>query len=175
MRLFKGFIIGLALLALGACTATQQSLQAAADSNILNYTVGKPYAQIAAQNTTSFEGMMGREKAYGNLIHLSQLSNGDRLYRHGQAYAAHSTSTDFLLMGGGSTRYDYRLFYFRVGQDGVIKDYANGVVTAQQVECVNYVGGIFQSCTDTAMLSSDISQMDAQVRTSAGMPLSAWD
>jgi hypothetical protein len=163
------------VLVLGACTAAQQSLQASADANILNYTLGKPYAQIAAQNTTSFEGMMGREKAYGNLIHRSQLPNGDTLYRHGQAYAAQTNSTDFLFMGGNSTRYDYRLFYFRVGADGVIKDYANGVVSAQQIECVNYIGGIFQNCTDTALLSSDVSQMDAQVRTSASMPLSAWN
>lgn len=175
MGFLRGALAGLALLALGACTAAQQSIQASADANILRFTVDKPYAQIAAQNTTSFEGLMGREKAYGDLIHSSQLANGDTLYRHGQAYAAQTTSTDFLFMGGGSTRYDYRLFYFRVGADGVIRDYANGVVSGQQIECVEYIGGIFRNCTDTALLSTDISQMDAQVRTSAGMPLSAWN
>lgn len=173
--LARAVAAALAILALAACTATQQGIQASADANILSYTVGKPYAEIAGQNSMSMGGLMGREKAYGELIQSSQLPNGDTLYRHGQAHAAQTTSTDFLFMGGDSTRFDYRLFYFRVGADGVIKDYANGVVSAQQIECVDYIGGIFQNCSDTVLLSSDMAQMDAVVRTSAGMPLSAWN
>lgn len=174
MKLFRWILVLILTGVLTACSATQQNIQSAADRNVLNFTVGKEYAKIAATNATTTEGLFGREKAYGDRIGQSQLSNGDIVYKHAARNEASESSVNLGLFGGSEKIIDYRLMYFRVGSDGLIKDYANGVVSGEKINCVNYIGGLFQNCDNAQQLSTDIAQMDAAVLTSQSLPLSSW-
>lgn len=172
-RILVAAVIGAAL---AACSAAQQQrIQAGFDQNILDYTVGRDYATIAAREAMTQQALFGDDRAYGDFFGASQLSGGDTLYRHLERSEAATSSSDVLgLVGGDSARIDYRLFYFRVGPDGVIKDYANGVVSGELVRCSYYLGGVFQNCGNTEIASADIAQMDAAVTTSSGQPLASW-
>lgn len=176
IRFSRLVLIGLAAASVTACsTAQQQRIQASFDQNILDYTVGRPYAEIAQREAMTQAALFGTDRAYGDFVGSSPLAGGDTLYRHIEVSEAATTSSDFAgLVGGDRTRFDYRLFYFRVGADGVIKDYANGVVSGQSIGCSYYVGGIFQNCSNQQMASNDLAQMDAAVTTSAGGALASW-
>lgn len=162
--------------ALAACsTASQQRLQARFDRNVLDNTVGKSYADIARKEAWTQAALFGTDHAYGDVFGATQLPGGDTLYRHMERSEAFRSGTDVGgLLTSGTTRFDYRLFYFRVGPDGVIKDTANGVVSGDSIKCVSYIGGIFNKCGNAQLASTDADQMDAAVTTSAGLPLSSW-
>lgn len=176
LRISHLVLAGLAVASLAACSAGQQQrIQASFDRNILDYTLGKPYTEIAQREAMTQEALFGTDYAYGNPFGASPLPGGDTLQRHVEVSAAMQTNTDIAgLFGSDGTRFDYRLFYFRVGPDGVIKDYANGVVSGQLIRCSYYIGGIFENCGNAELASTDMAQMDAAVTTSAGAPLSSW-
>ena len=161
---------------LAACSATdQQSIQQSADQNVLAATVGRPYAEVAATQAMTTEGLFGQDKAYGVLVSQSRLDNGDTVYKHLERTVASQSTTDFFgITGNVEQRIDYRLFYFRVGTDGIIKDFANGVVTGENVNCVTYISGLINNCGDAQVMSSDVAVWDAAVITSSGQPLSSW-
>ena len=173
MRLLRAFAATLVALALLGCSTTQD-LQKAADRNVLSYTVGKPYEQIAATRATTPEAIFQDIKAYGRLIGQSQLAGGDTVYKHIQSRETSRSGVDLGLLGSSTSNTDYALLYFRVGPDGVIRDYANGVVPGESVSCVEYIGGLFTNCDNAQQLTRDIAQMDAAVLTSSGQPLSSW-
>ena len=109
-------------LSVSGCSGTQEQLQLAADRNWLSYAVGQPYAQIAAQKETTMAGLFGDQRAYGDMFAATDLPNGDRLYRHLNRYKASTTSTSVgLLVNSDSANYSYRLLYFRVSPDGIIR------------------------------------------------------
>jgi hypothetical protein len=170
---FRGFAALLLLAALTGCMETQQRLQTAADHNVLSYTIGKSYAEVASQK--ALDDLLLRNKAYGEMISQTALPDGDMLYRHAKPVEA--VQSDFNvggLIGRSKTRYNYSLFYFRVGSDGLIKDYANGVLPGSDVSCMTYLGDIFRNCEDAQLLSNDIARLDAAVRTSSGQTLASW-
>lgn len=174
-RVLIAGLIGGALAGCGV-TGVQQRLQASADRNILDNTVGQPYADVAAREAWTTEALFGNDKAYGDFFASTELPGGDTVYRHLERSEAFNSSTNVAgLFGSGTTRFDYRLFYFRVGPDGIVKDTANGVVSGEQIKCVSYVGGIFERCGNAELASADMTQMDAMVATSAGLPLSSWE
>ena len=169
-------VLAAALLALllAACSSTtQRNIQAGFDSNVLSYTVGKSYAEVAA--TKAMDDLLLQNKAYGEMVSRSQLSGGDMLYRHAKPVEASSSGFDLGVFGGQNKQYNYSLFYFRVDAKGVITDYANGVVPGKEVKCLNYLGGIFQNCDDAQLLTNDIAALDASVKTSTGQPVSSWN
>ena len=171
---FRIVVVALAVMVLAACSSTtQRNIQAGFDSNVLSYTVGKPYAEIAA--TKAMDDLLLQNKAYGEMVSRSQLASGDVLYRHAKPVEASSSGFDLGVFGSEKKQYNYSLFYFRVDQTGTITDYANGVVPGKEISCLNYLGGIFQNCDDARMLSSDIAALDASVRTSTSQPLSSWN
>lgn len=161
------------LIALAACSSTQRNIQAGFDSNVLSYTVGKSYAEVAA--TKAMDDLLLQNKAYGEVVSTSQLPGGDTLYRHAKPVEASSSGFDLGVFGGQSKQYNYSLFYFRVDASGKITDYANGVVPGKDVSCLNYLGGIIQNCDNAQLLSNDIAALDASVRTSSGQPVSSWN
>jgi hypothetical protein len=164
--------VAIAFTALAGCSTTQQNIQAGFDKNVLNYTVGKPYAEVAA--TRAMDDLLLQNRAYGKLFYKSQFANGDTLYRHAKPVEASSSGIDLGVFGSQSKQYNYSLFYFRVGADGKIIDFANGVLPGKEIKCLNYLGGIFQNCQDASLLTNDIAALDAAVKTSAGGPLSSW-
>jgi hypothetical protein len=164
-----------AALALSACSSTQAQIQTAADRNWLGYAVGKPYASVAAEKKMTMEGLFQDDRAAGELLAASDLAGGDRLYRHVDRYQSSTASSSFGgLFGTDSATYSYRLLYFRVSPDGVIRDYANGFVGGETSSCVGWIGGIFKKCEDEAALRQTVQSYDSFVKTSGGQPLTSW-
>ncbi|WP_319529007.1 hypothetical protein [uncultured Cohaesibacter sp.] len=169
-----GLAVGLALL-MAACAGTQEKVQRSVDRNMLTYVVGKPYQSIASQRKTTFEGLFQDDRAYGEVFSQATLANGDMLYRHLDRYeSGEKSSSMFGVVGTSSTQISYRLIYFRVGPDGLIKDTANGFLHGEVKDCTNWVGGIFQTCDDPARMSQTVEGYDNLVLTSSGQPLSSW-
>ncbi len=160
---------------LAACSSAQGDIQQAADRNYLSYMAGKPYAAIAAEKKLTVEGMMYGDRAAGELISTTALAGGDTLYRHVDRYQSGTmTSSVAGIYGKDSATYSYRLLYFRVSPDGVVRDTANGFVPGETQTCIGWIGGIFQKCNNELELRSTVAGFDAVVKTSAGQPLASW-
>jgi hypothetical protein len=173
--LAKALLLAAVAAGLSACSGTQAEIQKAADRNWLSYVVGKPYTGVAAEKKLTMEGMFQDDRAAGEVFATSELAGGDRLYRHLDRYqSATSTSSFGGLVGKDSATYSYRLLYFRVGPDGTIRDYANGFVGGETSSCVGWIGGIFRKCEDEAQLRQTVQSYDSFVKTSTGLPLTAW-
>lgn len=175
MRGFNIAFVCLAVALISSCGATQQELQARADSNVLHYTIGKSYAEIAAKPAMDSAGLFLGTKAYGKEFSETRLPSGDRIYKH--IVSREAFQSDFNaggLIGGTKNRIDSGLFYFLVGPGGTIKDYGNGVVSGGVVKCTTYIGGIIKRCGNAQLAANDAAQMDAAVRTSSGQPISSW-
>jgi hypothetical protein len=158
-----------------ACSSTQAEIQTAADRNWLSYAVGKPYASVAAEKKATMDGLLHDDRSAGELLAASDLAGGDRLYRHVDRYQSSTSSSSFGgLVGKEAATYSYRLLYFRVSPDGVIRDYANGFVGGETSSCVGWIGGIFKKCEDEAALRQTVQSYDSFVKTSQGQALSSW-
>ncbi len=168
-------IIGLiaVVLVMGGCQAPQ-SVQDFSNRQMSRYAVGKSYAQVAA--TPDFEeDSLGRVKLFGQPIGSYQLASGDTVHRHIKRYAAGGVSTDFgIIRSSEKIRYQYRLAYFRVGPDGIVKDMAVGTVPGETNKCVGYFFGIVQNCEDGETPAQSIVIYDQVVRTQDGQPITAW-
>ncbi len=157
------------------CGSTQGDLQQMADRNWLGYMVGKPYAGIAAEKKLTMDGLMHDDRAAGELISVSDLPGGDRLYRHVDRYQSGTMSSSAAgVYSKDSATYSYRLLYFRVSSEGVVRDYANGFVPGETQSCVGWIGGIFTKCKNELELRQTVDGFDAVVKTSQGQPLASW-
>jgi hypothetical protein len=173
--LVKALLLATVASGLAACGSTQAEIQKAADRNWLSYVVGKPYASVAAEKKLTMEGMFQDDRAAGEVFAMSELASGDRLYRHLDRYQSSTATSSFGgLVGKDSATYSYRLLYFRVSPDGVIRDYANGFVGGETSSCVGWIGGIFKKCEDEASLRQTVQSYDSFVKTSQGQLLSSW-
>ena len=167
--------LGTAAALLAACSSAQGDIQQMADHNYLSYMVGKPYASIAAEKKLTVDGLMYGDRAAGELISTSDLPGGDTLYRHVDRYQSGTmTSSVAGIYGKDSATYSYRLLYFRVSPDGLVRDTANGFVPGETQTCVGWIGGIFQKCNNELELRNTVAGFDAVVKTSAGQPLASW-
>lgn len=169
--------IGMAALAMGlaACSGMQEKVQTSVDRKVLSYVVGKPYLSVASQRKTTLEGLFQDDRAYGEVFSQAALINGDTVYRHLDRYeSGEESSSLFGVVGSTKTQISYRLIYFRVGPDGLIKDTANGFLQGEVNSCTNWVGGIFETCDDPARLTQTIDGYDRLVLTSSGQPISSW-
>lgn len=175
MRLLQLVLVGLLALTLSACSASQQqSIQTSVDRNVLSYTLGKQYAQIAKSQKMTGGGLLNNDPTYGKLVSKQKLASGDTIYKHVDNNEASSSSVGIGIIGKTDKRIDLRLLYFRVGKDGIIKDHANGTVTGGNVSCIDWIGGLVQDCGNDQLIAKDVAQMDLVVRTSTGGPLSSW-
>ncbi|WP_127520613.1 hypothetical protein [Mesorhizobium sp. Z1-4] len=166
------FLTALGLL-VAACQAPQ-SVQDFSNKQMGRYAVGKSYAQVAS--TPDFEeDSLGRVKLYGEPIGSFVLASGQIVHRHIKRYAAGGVSTDFgFIRQSEKLRYQYRLAYFLVGQDGVVKDMALGTVPGETNKCVGYFFGIVQNCEGGETPAQSLAIFDQVVRTQNGQPISAW-
>lgn len=170
----KQFITGLfAILLLAACQAPQ-SVQDFSNRQMGRYAIGKSYAEVAA--TPDFqEDSFGRVKMFGQPIGSYQLASGETVHRHIKRYAASTSTTDFgIIRQSEKVRYEYRLAYFRVGMDGIVKDMAIGIVPGETTKCVGRFYGLVENCEDGETPAQSLAIYDQVVRTQDGQPISAW-
>lgn len=162
------------LAALAACTTAPQALQSLGDRNYMRYATGKPYAQIASQSQMSMQGTAGAT-IYGPMIGEYRLSDGDTVYRHIDNVESTRTNVDAgIVMQRESVATRYRLAYFRVGPDGIVKDWATGALPGERLGCTWYAGGFVQQCSSETQRLQSLAVYDSLVRTSSEQPLSTW-
>lgn len=170
VRLSALMFVGAALFAAG-CTAPPEGMVDMANRNYMRFAMNKPYASVAALQPDVMSG----ETAFGPMIGSFALADGDTVYRHVGLGATSQSSADFGVIGGGKRVSTLlRLAYFKVGPDGVVRDWAVGSVPGDQSACRHYAAGIYETCTDVAAQRQSFAVYDSVVKTSSGQPLSAW-
>lgn len=156
------------------CTTAPEALQSLGDRNYMRYATGKPYGQIASQSQMSVEGLAGAT-IYGPMIGEYRLSDGDTVYRHIDNVESTRTNVDAgILMQRESVGTRYRLAYFRVGPDGVVKDWATSALPGERLGCTWYAGGFVQQCSSETQRVQSLAVYDSLVRTSSDKPLPSW-
>jgi hypothetical protein len=109
------------------------------------------------------------------MIGETQLTNGTTIYRHMAPGARTESGTNFAgLVGSSSVSQNNRLSYFLVGPDGIVRDWASGSVQGTASDCVQYIGGIINRCSDMRQLQASLALYDMRVATKAGQPISTW-
>lgn len=175
MRMRSSIAI-LGVMGLAACTAVAEKAEVAANRSFTSYALGKPYQQVAALGQSPLDQLSGNESAsFGPAIGSTPLANGMVIQRHMAPAARTETGSDFGGLAGRqtvSTR--NRLSYFLVGPDGIVKDWATGSVLGTTADCITYIGGLINRCTDTRQLDMALAVYDAQVLTKDGQPISVW-
>lgn len=163
-----------ATLMLGACQSTASRVEQFGARNVMLFAMNKPYEQVV--NTPDFQAdTLGREKIYGPLLASYTLASGDAVHRHIKSDVSSTSNVDLgLITQRERENYTIRLAYFRVGPDGIVRDWAAGSVPGASSRCVGYAGGIIRRCDDRAAIDRSLAEFDAIVRTSAGQPLSSW-
>ncbi|WP_244474643.1 MULTISPECIES: hypothetical protein [unclassified Rhizobium] len=170
-----GFVM-MVLVGLAGCTAVAEKAEVAANRSYTSYALGKPYQQVAGLGQSPLEQLAGSEGAsFGPVIGSTPLANGLVIYRHMAPGARTETGSDFVGLAGRqtvSTR--NRLSYFLVGPDGIVKDWATGSVQGSTADCITYIGGLINRCTDTRQFDMALAVYDSQVLTKDGQPISVW-
>lgn len=167
-------LILLASLAAG-CSQTADKIEAAANRSTTSWAMGKPYTKVAALGNSTLDQLSTEQYGFGQMIGQTPLVDGTILYRHIAPAAETETSSDFAgLVGTSKQITNYRLSYFKVGQDGIVKDWATGSAPGSISDCVSYIGGIFQKCTDQGRVKQALAVYDSSVQTSSGTPISNW-
>ncbi|BAV45793.1 Uncharacterized protein MLTONO_0890 [Mesorhizobium loti] len=174
--MFAGrFVLAFVILsACAGCTTAPEALQSLGDRNYMRYATGKPYTQIASQSQMSVEGLAGAT-IYGPMIGAYRLADGDTVYRHIDNVESTRTNVDAgVLMQRESVGTRYRLAYFRVGPDGIVKDWATGALPGERLGCTWYAGGFVQQCSSETQRLQSLAVYDSLVRTSNDRPLPSW-
>lgn len=162
------------LAAIAGCATAPQALQSLGDRNYMRYAMGKPYTQIASQRQMSMQALAGAT-IYGPMIGEYRLSDGDTVYRHIDNVESTRTNVDAgIVMQRESAGTRYRLAYFRVGTDGIVKDWATGALPGERLGCAWYAGGFVQQCSSETQRLQSLAVYDSLVRTSGEQPLSSW-
>lgn len=161
-------------LALAGCTDMQSRIQTSIDGTVMQSIVGRTYASVnITPPRLPFEPE--REPPYGRLFSVTDLPSGSRIHRHLIRGVAQTTETNFLgLVQSDSQRYSYRLLYFLVDREGIVRATANGFWLGEGDRCVGYVGNIFRTCESSAALAEDVVFFDTLVKTSDGRGLEVW-
>jgi len=167
--------IALTATVLISCSQTAEKIETAANRSTTSWAMGKPYSQVAALGNQPLDQLAADQYGFGQLIGQSPLTDGSTLYRHIAPAAKAETSSDFGgLVGSSKTVTNYRLSYFKVGQDGIVRDWATGSVPGTYSNCINYISGIFQKCQDQGLIRQTMVAYDSQVRTSSGATVDSW-
>jgi uncharacterized protein YceK len=174
MRLFSLIMLGLAMI-LSGCSSVTEKAESAANRSFTSYAMGRSYADIAKMGSSPLEMLAANQSTYGPMIGATKLDNGMTIYRHMAPAAKSETSSEFgLLVGSSSSSENNRLSYFLVGEDGNVKDWATGSVQGNARDCVHYIGGIINKCSDSKQYLASLKLYDSLVKTSKGQPISVW-
>ena len=157
------------------CSQTAEKIENAANRSTTGWAMGKPYTQVAALGNSALDQLATEQTGFGQMIGQTSLADGTILYRHIAPAAQTETSSDFVgLIGKSKQVTNYRLSYFKVGQDGIVKDWATGSAPGSISDCVTYISGIFRKCEDQGRIKQALFVYDNQVRTSSGSPITSW-
>ncbi|WP_226951468.1 hypothetical protein [Rhizobium terrae] len=160
---------------LAGCSAVAEKAENAANRSYTSYAMGKPYTEIASLGQSPLEQLSGSGATYGPMIGETRLTNGMVIYRHMAPGARTERGTNFAgLVGSSAVSENNRLSYFLVGPDGIVRDWATGSVQGNASDCVHYIGGIINRCSDMRQLQASLTLYDSQVRTQGGQPVSSW-
>ena len=169
----KLFII--AAMFLAACSQTAEKIETAANRSTTSWAMGKPYNQVASLGNSTLAQLSTEQYGFGQMIGQSSLQDGSILYRHIAPSAEAESGSDFAGLVGKSKKVtNYRLSYFKVGQDGIVKDWATGSVPGTFSSCVTYIGGVFQKCNDQGRVRQALVSYDSSVRTSSNNTIDSW-
>lgn len=144
------------------------------DKSMLAKTVGKNYNEITTAKPGIGGMLLGEGDKYGSLISGYNLPDGTKVMRHMKKSTASSSSisTNLLPVSYGSNDIAYQLFYFRVGQDGVIRDWASGYYNGASQGCLGILG-VSAACGNEKN-TLPVEKFDSIVVTSENTPLSSW-
>ena len=174
MRLMATLSMTLALV-LAGCSQVAEKAENAANRSFTSYAMGRPYAEVANVGQSTLARLSGSEATFGPMIGATQLKNGMTIYRHiAPAAKTESASSFGGLVGRSTVSQNNRLSYFLVGADGIVKDWATGSVQGSASDCVQYIGGIINRCSDMRQLQASLALYDMRVATKAGQPISTW-
>jgi hypothetical protein len=175
MRAAVMIVVGLAM-GLGGCSSVAEKAENAANRSFTSYALGKPYQQVAAIGQSPLERLSGNDRAtFGPPIGSTALADGSVIHRHMAPGARTETGSSFGGLVGTSTQStNMRLSYFLVGPDGIVRDWATGSVQGSTSDCISYIGGIINRCTDTRQLEGSLALYDSRVLTRGGQPISSW-
>ncbi|MBO3759358.1 hypothetical protein [Ciceribacter sp. L1K22] len=164
------------VLAFSGCSSVAEKAEGAANRSFTSYALGRPYAQVAGLGQSPMDQLAGNDRAtFGPMLGSTQLANGMTIYRHMAPAARTETGSSFGgLVGRETVSTNNRLSYFLVGPDGIVKDWATGSVQGATSDCVTYIGGIINRCSDTAQLQAALSFYDSRVLTKDGQPITVW-
>jgi len=170
-----GIVVSLVLVVTG-CSTVAEKAEVTANRSFTSYALGKPYQQVAAIGQSPLEQLAGNDGAtFGPLIGATPLSNGMTIYRHMAPGAQTERGSDIMgLAGRQSVSTRNRLSYFLVGPDGIVKDWATGSVQGSTTDCISYIGGLINRCTDTRQVEMALSIYDSMVLTKGGQQISVW-
>lgn len=118
---------------LAACSSTLEKVEDRSNRLMTSWALGKPYTRVAKLGTSSLARLSADQTGFGDMIGSSEYSDGTTLYR---------------------------LSYFKVGQDGIVKDWATGSVPGTASNCINFIADIFQKCADQALVKQDLAVYD---------------
>lgn len=164
------------VLALAGCSSMAEKAETMANRSFTSYALGKPYQQIAALGQSPLERLAGNDEAtFGPPIGSTPLADGSVIHRHMAPGAQTETGSSFVgLVGTSRQSTNMRLSYFLVGTDGIVKDWATGSIQGSTSDCISYIGGIINRCTDTRQLEGSLALYDSRVLTRGGQPISSW-
>ncbi len=171
----KRYVFVLLACLIVGCSQTAEKIENAANRSTTSWALGKPYSRVAALGNSTLEQLSAEQTGYGQMIGQTSLADGTTLYRHIAPGAQSESSSNFVgLVGKSKQVTNYRLSYFKVGQDGIVKDWATGSAPGSISDCVTYIGGIFQKCQDQGRIRQALFVYDSRVRTSSGATLDSW-
>lgn len=166
-------IISISLLA--ACSQTAEKIETAANRSTTSWSLGKQYTRVATLGNSPLDQLAVDQTGFGSLIGQSQLTDGTTVYRHIAPSAESQSYSDFGGLAASNKQVtNYRLSYFKVGQDGIVNDWATGKASSSISTCVSFIAGIFQKCTEQARVNQAVEIYDSLVRTSAGGTITQW-
>ncbi len=162
-------------LVLAGCSQVAEKAENAANRSFTSYAMGRPYAEVANVNQSTLARLSGSDATFGPMIGGTPLKNGMTVYRHIAPAARTESGSSFGgLVGRSTVSQNNRLSYFLVGADGMVKDWATGSVQGNVSDCVQYIGGIINRCSDMRQVEASLALYDMRVTTRGGQPISAW-
>ncbi len=181
----------LTLVALGLCTIIAACTPSVEDTVPVVLTdrdraalaVKKPYLAAVSQTSeglpTDAAGVAAPSTGpFGPVVGRYFLGDDYVVYRH----ARQDAPAPLAAVTAGNTTFGpidqaqpLKLTYFLVAPEGIITDYATGVIAAGAQSCIRVDLGTVSSCADQTSLSAALSVLDGAVRTSSGNAVSSWD
>jgi hypothetical protein len=160
---------------LTGCAKTQATIQNSIDHKMLAGTIGKPYESLTRKTKLTASGLLGQDKVYGNFVSSYRLVDGGVVMRHVDRYKSGGSRASFgLPISIGSDRTAYRVFYFNVGKDGTVRDWASGFYNDSKASCIGVTGLGLSYCGKNKK-ELDFNQLDNIVKTSSGQPITIWN